>query len=128
MIFIPILLIMILAATQFAIWLVAGQAVGAAASVGARTAAVGGSTNGSVQSAVAKALEHWSFASSVDPVVVVVSDEMGAISSDLFDAQTGDMVKVTVSVDVAAAVPNLLKFIGVPLEGELSSCFVARRE
>ncbi len=125
----PLLLVLVLAGVEFAAWLMATQAVSAAACVGARAASVTDATLATVEAAVAQALDDWKFGQAIDPVAIKVTNQVGDMSTDLADAQTGDMVKVIVSVDVVDAVPDLLNFFGVLLSGEkLTASCVARKE
>lgn len=120
MLVLPILLILVLGVVQLSLMLVANQALGAAASVGARAATLPGATNASVETAVAQAIAPWRFAGEVDPVVV---------SPNPIFAPTGTPMSVTVSVDSIHAAPNLLKFIGLSIEGQkLQATYVARKE
>ena len=116
----PVLLIVVLGVVQLSIMLMANQALGAAASVGARAATLPGATNASVEAAVAGALTPWSFAGDVVPVTV---------SPDPSVAPTGTPMSVTVSVDTVNAAPDLLKFIGLSVDGQkLQATYVARKE
>lgn len=117
----PILLIVILATVEFGMLLASGQAVNAAAGVGAREATLPGATPAKVQAAVQRAVASWRFARRLDAVQISPAHPQ--------DARTGDPVKVTVSVDSAAAAPNLLRFVGVSLAGQkLSASYVLRKE
>lgn len=117
----PILLIVVLATVEFGMLLASGQAVNAAASVGAREATLPGATPAKVQDAVRRAVASWRFANRLDAVQISPAHPQ--------DARTGDPVKVTVSVDSLAAAPNLLRFVGVSLKGQkLSASFVLRKE
>jgi hypothetical protein len=97
------------------------QAVHAAAGVGAREAALPDATAASVQVVVDKALSSWRFADSVEPIVIEPADPQAAL--------TGESVSVEVCVASTAAVPDLLKWIGLSFEGhELCAKYVARKE
>lgn len=117
----PLVLILLLAIVQFAFWLLACQAINGAAAIGARAAALPGATPQSVQTAVDRAVENWRFGDSVDPVQVR--------PADLSQIPTGAPVKVVVSVDIGAAVPDCLGKFGFDLgERKISGCFVASKE
>jgi len=120
MLVLPILLIVVLGAVQLSLLLLAHQALGAAANVGARTASLPGATTASVETAVSQALGPWRFAPQIDPV---------AVSPDPSFAPTGTPITVTVRVDSIHAAPNLLKFIGLSIDGQkLTATYVARKE
>jgi Flp pilus assembly protein TadG len=128
MLTLPILLLVVLATIEFGILLVSTQAVNAAAAVGAREATLPSATPESVAAAVEKALHGWKFLSSLDPIKIEVNGEPEA-TIPLADATTGDSVAVTVCVNSAAAAPNLLKFIGLTLDGQKTcSTIVMRKE
>lgn len=117
----PILLVVVLAIVQFASLLLASQALHAAASVAAREASIPGTTAARVAGSVERSLAGWRFAGFVDPVRIVPAEP------DL--AASGDPIAVTVSVDSARAVPNLLGVFGVQLGNpKLTATFVARKE
>jgi Flp pilus assembly protein TadG len=128
MLALPILLLVALATIEFGILLVSAQAVNAAAAVGAREATLPSATPESVTVAVEKALKGWKFFPSLDPVKIEVNGESDA-TMPLADAATGDSVAVTVCVDATAAAPNLLKYIGITLDGQKTcSTIVMRKE
>jgi Flp pilus assembly protein TadG len=124
----PILLLVMLAIIEFGILLVSSQAVSAAAAIGAREATLPSATPESVTTAVEKALAGWRFVSTLEPVKIEVNGEPET-TLPLEDAITGDSVAVTVCVDSVAAAPNLLKYVGITLEGKKTcSTIVMRKE
>ncbi|MEZ6069710.1 MAG: TadE/TadG family type IV pilus assembly protein [Pirellulales bacterium] len=117
----PLLLLLLLATVVFALLLMVSQAIHAAAGAGAREAALPDATAASVQDVVDQALHHWRFADRVRPVVIEPADPQ--------TAHTGDPVSVRVSVGWTAAVPDLLKWIGLSFEGrQICAEYVARKE
>jgi hypothetical protein len=121
MLTLPLLLLVMVGTVLFALLLLASQAVHAAAGVGTREAALPDATIASVQAVVDEALSSWRFANEVEPIVIEPADPQAAL--------TGEPVSVRVCVASTAAVPDLLKWIGLSLEGhELCAKYVARKE
>lgn len=124
----PLVIVVILATVEFALLLMAEQAVQAAAAVGARTAAVPSATRSSVVNAVGRALEPWSFARRVEPVRIQINgvpEQQYALSM----ARTGDSVAVTVRVDAAAVAPDIFGCLGMSIaDRKLTGTYVARKE
>jgi hypothetical protein len=117
----PVVLLVLLAIVEISLLLVAGQAVSAAAGVGAREATMPGATRATVEQAVAHSLQPWKFGPRIDEVRI----DPPFVSL----VAPGKPVTVTVSVDAAAAAPDLLKYIGISLSGhKLSTTYVARKE
>jgi hypothetical protein len=89
--------------------------------VGAREAALPDATTASVQAVVDEALRNWRFADDVEPIVIEPVDPQTAL--------TGEPVSVRVCVASTAAVPDMLKWIGLSFEGhELCAEYIARKE
>lgn len=117
----PLLLIVVLATIELATMLLANQALSAAAHVGAREASIPGATRARVERAVEQALSPWRFAPALDPVHID--------PPNLSAARTGAPVTVRLSVRSSAAVPDLLRFVGLSLEGQrLEAAYVLRKE
>jgi len=116
----PLLLAVLLATIVFALWLSAQQQVALASREGARTAAIGGSA-ADVQASVRLALGDSRFA-------------QASVQANLTDGNgvplpSGQPVSVVVQLPAAAAVPDLLVFIGVSVRNQtLVSQTVMRKE
>lgn len=128
----PILLVVLLATVEFGILLMSSQGVGAAASVGARNAALPSSSKATVTAAVATALDGYIW-QGTEEVVIYVDSGSGFVldnnGSVLANAPSGSVVSVTVNVESDQAAPNLLKFFGISLTGkELTTTYVTRKE
>jgi len=124
----PVLLIVLFALVEYAILLVANQAVTAAAAVGARAATLPNATHASVVDSVQQALSTWQFGTEINPVEIEINNTSDSVVP-LSDAQTGDAVRVTVTLDSIHAAPNLLSFVGMSLNGQqLSASYVLRKE
>jgi Flp pilus assembly protein TadG len=127
----PILLIVLLATVEFGILLMSSQGVGAAASVGARNAALPSSSLASVTDAVSTALDGYSWQGKQE-VVVFVDSGSGFVRDNgpvLANAPSGSVVSVTVNVPSDQAAPNLLQYFGISLSGkELTTTYVTRKE
>lgn len=114
----PILLMVLLAIVQLSSYLMATQAVQAAAMVGAREATLPGVTPVRVRKAVAGALAGWSFVS--------------ALRDD--DVQVADLPDGRVSVSVAvdadkAALNSLFRLPGFDLVGKkIRAQYIMRKE
>lgn len=98
----PILLLVVLAVIQLSTYLLASQAIQAAALVGAREATLPGATSQSVNLAIHQALDGWRFERSVGPDDVVIKP------NDWQTAPSGERVGVKVSVDAKDAALNAL--------------------
>jgi Flp pilus assembly protein TadG len=119
--FLPLVLLVVLAVVEFALLLLAAQAVSAAASVGAREASLPSATTASVERRVARALHGWKFAADVEPVRISPADPQ--------TVPTGQNIAVTVAVNAADAAPNLLSYIGLSLAGQkVETTYVYRKE
>lgn len=98
----PILLLVLLAVVQLSTYLLATQAIQAAALVGAREATLPGATPESVNAAVHRALSGWRFAGCLDEDDVVIRPR------DWQTVPSGDCVGVMVRVDARKAAMNSL--------------------
>jgi Flp pilus assembly protein TadG len=120
----PLLTIVLLAIAEFSFMLLAMQAVTAAANVGAREGSLPSSTDTTVEQAVEDALAGWVFQGREETKTFVNGSD-----TNVATAMTGDAIEVTVIVSTPQAVPDLLKFIGLTIEGqEIRATFVTRRE
>jgi len=120
----PILLLVLLAVVQFSTYLLATQAVQAAALVGAREATLPGATKESVHAAVGRALDGWRFKGSMGEDAVVIGPQGWE------KAPTGQSVGVVVRVDAKKAATNSLKYLpGFAWTDEkITGKYVMRRE
>lgn len=127
----PVLLMVLLATVEFGILLMSSQGVGAAASVGARNAALPSSSKASVTAAVATALDGYIW-QGTEEVVIYVDSGSGFVFDNgavLANAPSGSVVSVTVNVESDQAAPDLLKYFGISLAGkELTTTYVTRKE
>lgn len=124
----PLLIVLACGVLEFAMLLMASQAVHAAASVGAREASLPGASQTSVNKAVQRAVRDWNFSPFLQEIDIRIN---GTPTQDipLVYAVTGDSISVTVSVPATAAVPDLLKYIGLSISSQnLRGTYVARRE
>ena len=85
---IPILLVLLLATLQFAMLLLSDQAISAAASIGAREAALPSATTTRVETVVNEVLDGWRFFSDLEPIEIRVNGFVAAPET----ANTGDIV------------------------------------
>ena len=123
----PILILVILAITQFCLLLMSAQAVSGAAHVGVREATLPSASTASVQSAVRRALQGWKFGDKAQVAIYV--NDVPELDMPLEETITGDLVAVTVQIPSAEATPDLLKFIGLSIQDEtLATTFVMRKE
>ena len=123
----PLLLIPLFAVVQLVMLLMADQAISAAASIGAREAALPGATTASVQTVVEEVLDSWRFFDALEPIEIQVN---GAPATPQM-AATGDIVSVTLRAPSGAAAPDLLKFFGSKfsiVDKKLCHKGVARKE
>jgi Flp pilus assembly protein TadG len=119
----PILLVVLLGVVQLASYLMAMQAIQAAALVGAREAALPSATAQSVSEAVHQSLSGWRLAESVGPGDVLVQPEGWQ------SLPPGSAVAVSVRVDAAQAAIGALEKLGLPLAGKkITAEYVLRRE
>ena len=103
----PILLVVLLAVVQIGSYLMATQAIQAAAMAGAREATLPGAATARVRHAVTGALSGWSFVSALRDDDIQIAD------------LPDDRVRVTVSVDAdKAALNTMLHFPGFELAGK----------
>jgi hypothetical protein len=114
----PILLVVLLAVVQISSYLLATQAVQAAAMVGVREATLPGAAQARVRNAVVGALAGWSFAAAMHDDDIQVAD------------LPDDRVSVTVSVDAdKAALNTMLHFPGFNLSGKkIRGQYIMRKE
>jgi hypothetical protein len=125
----PILLVVLLASVEFGILLMATQGVGAAASVGARAAAIPSSSRTRVEAAVNAALDGWVWQDEHEVVIFVNNNRVTPADDYLASAVTGDVVSVTVNVPMDQAAPDLLRYFGISIAGkELTTTYVTRKE
>ena len=120
----PILLLVLLAVVQFSTYLLASQAIQAAALVGAREATLPGATPESVNAAVHRALSGWKFESAVGPDDVVIKPD------NWQTAPSGHQVGVVVNVEAEEAALNALSHLaGFAWMGEkICGRYVMRKE
>ena len=124
---IPILLVLLLATLQFAMLLLSDQAISAAASIGAREAALPSATTTRVETVVNEVLDGWRFFPDLEPIEIRVNGFVAAPET----ANTGDIVSVKVRVASNAAAPDLLEIFGSEYSiaaKELCHQGVARKE
>ena len=126
----PILLFVLLAFVEFGLMLMSQQGLAAAASLGARHAALTGSTESSVQDAVDDALTGWSWKHDRELVILVNgSIIMLGGTDEIQNAPTGSIISVSVNVPTDKAAPNMLKWIGIDTVGkDLTTTYVTRKE
>jgi len=123
----PILMVVGFAGLQLSMMLIASQALGAAAHVGAREATRPGASADSVAANVSGALQGFNFQDDVE--VVIFINGLTEIVSPLVDAVTGDEVSVTVRVPATKVAPDALKFVGITFyETNLQTTYVMRKE
>lgn len=123
----PVLMILLFATLQFVMLLMADQALSAAASIGAREAALPSATTARVEFVVQEVLESWRFYDQLGPVEVLVN----GVPSSPDMAATGDIVSVKLTAPSDAAAPDLLRFFGEAFsieDKELCHQAVARKE
>jgi len=123
----PILLALLLATLQFAMLLMSDQAISAAASIGAREAALPSATTARVEAVVNEVLDGWRFFADLEPIEIRVNGFLAAPET----ATTGDIVSVKVRVASNAAAPDLLEIFGSEYSiaaKELCHQGVARKE
>lgn len=127
----PILLAVLLALVEFGTLLMASQAVNAAAHVGAREAALAGSRDGLVLSAIQNATSSYQWQADAQTTVYINGTlvSLSDASDSLANARSGDLISVTVSVPMNRAAPDLLNFVGIGLgTNELTNTYVTRKE
>lgn len=115
----PILLVLLLAAVEFSLWLSAQERIDLAAREGARVAATGGGA-GDVETAVRNTLGPQRFA-------------VATLRADLTDASgdplpSGEPVSVTVAVPAGAVVPDLLAYAALSIRGQTIAARVVMRK
>ena len=117
----PVLLLVLLAIFQMSTYLLATQAVQAAALAGAREATLPGASVEKIERSVHRALGGWRFRDDVDVTV-------GPI--DWTSLPSGEGVRVTVRVDADKAAINSLALLpGLSLEGkDITGQYVMRKE
>ena len=123
----PVLMVLLFATLQFVMLLMADQAISAAASIGAREAALPSATTARVQEVVDEVLDSWRFFDELGPVEIAVN----GVPAPPNLAQTGDMISVKLRAPSAAAAPDLLKFFGDKFsiqDKQLCHQAVARKE
>ena len=115
----PILLLVLLALVELGTYLLAVQAIQGAAMAGAREATLPGATYDRVSAAVVGALAGWSYAGSLGPDNIQVTD---------YPSQGS--VGVAVIVDATQAAVNSLAIVpGLNLRGKkITAMFVMRKE
>ena len=120
----PILLLVLLAVVQLSTYLLASQAIQAAALVGTREATLPGATPQSVHVAVHRALSGWKFESAIGPEDVIIKP------NNWQTAPSGRRVGVMVSVPAKEAALNALSHLaGFAWTGErICGQFVMRKE
>lgn len=118
MIVLPILLVVLLAVVQISSYLLATQAIQAAALAGVREATLPGAAQERVRTAVRGALSGWSFAAAMHDDDIQITD------------LSGDRVSVIVSVDAdKAALNTLLHLPGFDLSGKkIRGHYIMRKE
>jgi Flp pilus assembly protein TadG len=125
----PILLSILLATVEFGMLLMSSQGVSAAANVGSRAAALSSSTRSTVEAAVNNSLNGWKWQAAHEVVIFVNGNRVTPTNDFLAAAVTGDVVSVTVNVDMDDAAPDLLRYFGISIAGkELTTTFVTRKE
>jgi Flp pilus assembly protein TadG len=120
MLALPLLLAVVLALVEIGTYLLAAQAIQAAAMVGAREASLPSATIDRVQSAVIASLSGWSYAGAIGSSDIQIVNDVPVVGS----------VTVSVSVDADKAIVNPLAVVpGFDLTGKkISAQFVMRRE
>jgi hypothetical protein len=120
----PILLLVLLAVVQLSTYLLASQAIQAAALVGAREATLPGATAESVDAAVHRALAGWRFERCVGEDDVVIRPR------NWQTAPSGQCVGVMVRVDAKKASMNsLARLAGIAWTDEkICGTYVMRKE
>ena len=124
----PVLMLVLVAIVEFTLLLSAGQAVNAAADVGAREAALPSSTKASIEAAVARTLEGYLWRTKQQTFVFVnkVKDTTGTLVAA---ANTGDVIQVTVNVQARYTAPDVLSIVKISLgTRDVSSSFVVNRQ
>ncbi|MBN2474990.1 MAG: pilus assembly protein [Pirellulales bacterium] len=101
----PILLLVLLAVIQFSTYLLATQAIQAAALVGAREATLPGATEERVHAAVHRALKGWRFEDRLGDDGVAITPE------NWQDLRSGESVGVLVRIDANQAAMNSLRHL-----------------
>lgn len=132
----PILFSILLATIEFGILLMASQGVNAAAHVGTREAALAGSTDAQVNTAVQNSLNSWSWKAQATTQLYINGSPRSLTDGfdDLAAARSGDLLSVTVTVRMIDAAPNLLTFVGITLAPTVSdpkiltNTYVTRKE
>ncbi|MBN1911723.1 MAG: pilus assembly protein [Pirellulales bacterium] len=117
----PVLLLVLLAIFQMSTYLLATQAIQAAALAGAREATLPGASAEGIEHSVHRALGGWRFRDDVD--VTIRPDDWASLPS-------GEGVSVTVRVDADKAAINSLAILpGLSLEGkDITGQYVMRKE
>jgi len=101
----PVLLLVLLAVVQFSTYLLATQAIQAAALVGAREATLPDATTQSVSASVHRALGSWRFEKNMGNDAVVIKPDGWQT------ARSGQSVSVSVRVDAKKAAYNSLRHL-----------------
>lgn len=124
LLFLPILLLLVLAMVQFSLTLHARQQLVAASREGCRIAALGGDV-GEVERMVRRTLGSGKLADAD----VELTDETGAAIPAGMSVPSGDSVSVWLRLPTAHVVPDLLRFMGYSIKNdELVARTVMRRE
>lgn len=127
---IPILLLVFIGGVLVTQMLMANQAVQAAAANGAREASMPGSTEATVREAVRRSVAGWRFA----PELMNSNIEITATSLmdgdiPLVNANSGDIVTVSIEIDAVDAVPDFLVSWGLSIaDRKLNGTALFRRE
>jgi len=115
---IPILLVILIGMIEVSQMLMAGQAVQAAASNGAREASMPGASEASVREVVRKSVAGWRFAPQlVDEDIEIEAMSLAGVVVPFADAERGDIVTVTIDIDAVDAVPDFLVSWGFSIAG-----------
>ena len=124
LLFLPILLLVVLAAVQFSLTLHARQQLVAASREGCRVAALGGDL-GEVERTVRRTLGAGRLADAE----IEVTDETGKVVNDETRLMAGDSIAVWLRLPTIHVVPDLLRFMGYSIKNdELVARTLMRRE
>lgn len=128
----PVLLLVLVAMVEYGILLISTQGISAAASVGARLAALPSTSKVDVEDAVDAALGGYIWNGRHETLVFVDGDKDLSVApgtGPLATAGSGAEVQVTVRIDADEVAPDILRYIGVSLVGsQVSATFITRKE
>ncbi|REK27126.1 MAG: hypothetical protein DWQ42_07410 [Planctomycetota bacterium] len=127
---IPVLLIVLIAGIEISQMLMAHQAIAAAAASGAREASMPGATETSVRAAVRRSVEGWRFEPALaDEDITIKAMSLDGMDIPLASAASGDVVTVSIEIEVTDAVPDMLPSLGFSLaQRTLTAAAVLRKE